>query len=65
MMSMNLSNIAISNIKGTNYCYIISRISKTKAINVMQNTNLTEKSGTLKKQKFIITYENIERNFNV
>ena len=28
MMSMNLSNIAILNIKGTDYCYIISLISK-------------------------------------
>ena len=28
MMSMNLSNIAILNIKGTDYCCIISLISK-------------------------------------
>ena len=26
MISMNLSNIAILNIKGSNYCYVISRI---------------------------------------
>ena len=28
MMSMNLSNIAILNIKGTDYCCVISLISK-------------------------------------
>ena len=34
MMSMNLSDIAILNIKGFDYCCIISRISKSKAINL-------------------------------
>ena len=44
MMSMNLSNIAILNIKASDYgC----GISKNEAINLMQNTDLTEKSGTL------------------
>ena len=33
---MNLSDIAISNIKGSDYCCIISGISKTEAINLMQ-----------------------------
>ena len=47
MMSMNLSNIAIFNIKGSDYRCIISLISKTEAINLMQNVNLTEKNGTL------------------
>ena len=45
-MSMNLSNIAILNIKGSDYCCIVGLISKNKAINVMQNADLTEKSGT-------------------
>ena len=44
---MNLSNIAIFNIKGSDYRCIISLISKTEAINLMQNVNLTEKNGTL------------------
>ena len=35
MMSMNLSNIAILNINSADYCCIISRISKSEAINVM------------------------------
>ena len=47
MMSMNLSDIAILNIHGADYHCIISRISKSEAINLMQNINLTEKSGTL------------------
>ena len=47
MMSMNLSNIAILNIKGSDYCCIISLISKNKAMNLMQDVDLTEKSGTL------------------
>ena len=43
MMSMNLSNIAILKIKGSDYRCIISLISKSKAINIMQNADLTEK----------------------
>ena len=46
MMSMNLSNIAFLNIKGSDYCCIVSEIRKLEAINLMQNTDLTEKSGT-------------------
>ena len=47
MMSMNLSDIAILNIKGSDYRYVISLISKNEAINLMQNADLTEKSRTL------------------
>ena len=43
-MFMNLSNIAILNIKGSDYCCIISGISKNEARNLMQNANLTKKS---------------------
>ena len=46
MMSMNLSDIATLNIKGSDYRCIISLISKNEAINLMQNADLTEKSGT-------------------
>ena len=46
MMSMNLSDIAILNIKGSDYCCIISLISKNEAINLMQNSDLTKKSRT-------------------
>ena len=34
MMSVNLSNIAILNIKSSDYCCIISLISKNEAINL-------------------------------
>ena len=51
MMSMNLSNIAIRNIKGSDYRCIISLISKNEAINLMQNADLTEKSGTIESIK--------------
>ena len=47
MMSMNLSDLAFLNIKSVDYRCIISGISKNEAINLMQNTDLTEKSGTL------------------
>ena len=48
MVSMNLSNIVILNIKGANCCCIISGISKIEAMNLMENIDLTEKSRTLK-----------------
>ena len=47
MMSINLSDIAVLNIKGSEYHCIISLICKNEAIKVMNNADLTEKSGTL------------------
>ena len=47
MMSMKLCDIAILNINGSDYCCVISLISKNEVINLMQNADLTEKSGTL------------------
>ena len=44
---MNLSNVAILNIKGADYRCIISGISKSEAIILMQNISLTKKSRTL------------------
>ena len=44
---MNLSVIASLNIKVSGHCYIISGIRKIEAINIMQNTDLSEKSRTL------------------
>ena len=47
MMSMNLSDIAILNINGAgNHC-IITGISNSEAINLIQNIHLSEKRGTL------------------
>ena len=47
MMSMNISDIAILNIKSVGYGCIISRIGKNETINLVQNADLTENSGTL------------------
>ena len=48
IMSMNLRDIAILNIKGSDH----SGISKSEAINLIQNIDLTKKRGS------IITYKN-------
>ena len=47
MMSINLNDITILNIHGADYRCIICRISKSEAINLMQNIDLTSKSRTL------------------
>ena len=47
MMPMNLSDIAILSIKGSDYRSIIRLISKNEAIKLMQNADLSKKSGTL------------------
>ena len=49
IFQMNAIDAMIStlNIKGADYCCIISGISKSEAIKLMQNNYLTEKSGTL------------------
>ena len=46
-MSLILSDVAILNIKGSNYCCIISLISKNEAIKLLKNADLTEKGGAL------------------
>ena len=47
MLSTNLSDITILNIKGSHYRCVISFISKNEAIDLMQNSDLIKKSGTL------------------
>ena len=49
MISMNLSDIAILNIKSAEYRCIITGISykKSEAIKLLQNIDLTEKNKTL------------------
>ena len=47
MMSKNLNDIAILNIHGADFCCIFSGISKKEVGNLLQNIDLTEKSGTL------------------
>ena len=41
MMSINLSDIPILNIRSADCCCIIDGISKSEAINLMQNIDLT------------------------
>ena len=57
MMYINLSDIAILNIKGSDYRCIISLISKNEAINLMENADLTEKNGTLQSIKNLFSYK--------
>ena len=47
MISVNLSDIAILNVQGSDYGCIITLISKNEAINLLQNADLTEKRGTI------------------
>ena len=49
-MSVNLSDIVISNIKGSNYRFIIL-ISKNETINLLQNADLNEKIRALSIKK--------------
>ena len=75
MLSMNLSDIAVLNIKSSNYRRTISLISKNKTINLMQNADLTELEQNIIKQnitkhknllsyikmgKEILSFDNIE-----
>ena len=44
-MSLNIDMIAILSIHGADCCCIISEISKSEAIKLMQNIDLTKKEG--------------------
>ena len=48
MMTMNLCDIAVLNINGAGYNSVITRISKSGAINLMQNIDLGEKPNIIK-----------------
>ena len=57
MTSMNLSDIAILNIKGSDYRCIISLIRKNETKNLMHNADLTEKKqNTIKHKKNFYIY---------
>ena len=47
MMSVNLNDIAVLNVNSADYSCIINRISKSDALNLLQNANLTEGRGAL------------------
>ena len=42
---MNLRDLAILNINGIHYCYIIDRIRKTESVNLLQKADLKEKNA--------------------
>ena len=45
-MSLSLSNIVILKINCVDYCCILTGISKSEAVNLLQIADLNEKSGT-------------------
>ena len=45
---MNFSNVAILNIKDSDYCCINSGVTKSEAINLLQDIDFTEKGRTFK-----------------
>ena len=55
---MNLNVNVILKIHSVDYSCIINEISKSEAINLLQNADLTEKNWGILKQTFIITYKN-------
>ena len=57
MMSMNLSDTVILIIKEFDYRCITSGISKSEAINLMQNIDLTEKRQNIIKNKNLLSNE--------
>ena len=62
-MSVNLSGIAILNIRGSDYRFIISLIIENEAINLLQNEDLTIKKFIfiyIKMGKAILTLGNID-----
>ena len=52
MMSENLKGIAIFNINGVLY-----RITKTEAVNLLQNDDLSKKEGHYKTINFLVAYK--------
>ena len=55
MMSINLNVIAILNIHSVDYHYIIHRISKSEAVNLQQNADLSEKKQEIIKNIFSLS----------
>ena len=47
MMSINLNDIAILNIRGVDYRCIINRIRKSDTVDLLQNADLTEEKRVL------------------
>ena len=56
MMSINLNPLVILNIHGIDYRWIMNRISKSEAVNLLQDADLSKKKTDfkIKKTKFKI-----------
>ena len=48
-MPVNLSNFAFLDIQVVDYCCINNKISKSKAVNLLQNVDLTEEEKLFEK----------------
>ena len=55
-MSFDMNRIAILNIDGVDYCFIIVAVSKIEAINLFKNADYSESSRNIK------NYENIKKS---
>ena len=51
MMSINFSDIAILNIRGSDYHFIMSLISKNEAINLLRNADSRKETEHYKAKK--------------
>ena len=51
LMSINLNDIAILDVRSVDYCCVITGIDKSEVIYLLQNADLTKKRGMLKKLK--------------
>ena len=58
---MNLNDVAIVSVNGSNYIIHFWYMSKNDAINIMRNSNLNEKSWSL--YIFLIIHKNEWNNF--
>ena len=56
MMSINLNDIVILNITGSDYHCIISLVSKNEAVNLLQNVDLNKKVKHYKKMENYIIF---------
>ena len=55
-MSINFSDIVILNIKSADCSFIVSGISKSEAIDVMQNIDLIEKKQNIIKHENLLPH---------
>ena len=58
MMSMSLNNIAILDIYSVDYRCIIAGISKSEAMKLLKNADLSEKIGRLQEMTFLNIFKN-------